>query len=178
MPWSIASLDTRAIDLASAAFDQHLSRRPANSFSLSLDRRWPIGFVDRGDDETGQSLALSDRDCPSGRLGGYGLLDLRAAMPLGQGFELYARLDNALDERYEMSYGYSSYGKAAGAGVKDDPVKRLAALMPMLALAACGQHAYARGEGRPRPHHVDESRIDADPGARRRSGRDRLDQPL
>ncbi|MBO9580991.1 MAG: TonB-dependent receptor [Sphingobium sp.] len=109
-------IDTRDRTPASAAFDQHLSRRPVHSLSLSLDRQWAIGL------STGATMRLvgpsRDTTAPSGRLSGYGLLDLRAAMPLGKGVELYARLDNALDERYETSYGYSSYGRAAYAGVR------------------------------------------------------------
>lgn len=110
-------IDTRdRTPASSAAYGQHLPRRPLNSLSLSLDRRWPIGL------STGATVRLveSSRDptAPTGRLDGYALLDLRAAMPLGGGFELYARLDNALDERYETSYGYSSYGRAAYAGVR------------------------------------------------------------
>jgi len=109
-------IDTRDRTSASQAFNQHLSRRPVNSLSLSLDRRWPIGL------STGATVRLvspsRDPTAPSGRLGSYGLLDFRAAMPLGNGFELYARLDNALNERYETSYGYSSYGRAAYAGVR------------------------------------------------------------
>lgn len=109
-------IDTRDRTPASLAYNQHLPRRPVNSLSLSLDRRWPIGL------STGATMKLVgpslDPTAPSGRLGGYGLLDLRAAMPLVKGFELYARLDNAFDERYETSYGYSSYGRAAYGGVR------------------------------------------------------------
>lgn len=109
-------VDTRDRTPASLAYDQHLPRRPVNSLSLSLDRRWPIGL------STGATFRLveSSRDptAPAGRLDGYALLDLRAAFPLGGGFELYARLDNALDERYETSYGYSSYGRATYAGAR------------------------------------------------------------
>lgn len=109
-------LDTRDRTPGSSAFDMHLSRRPVNSISLSLDRRWPIGL------SAGATLRVvgpsRDPTAPTGEIDGYALLGLRAALPVTQTVELNARVDNVFDARYETSYGYSSYGRSAYVGVR------------------------------------------------------------
>jgi vitamin B12 transporter len=95
---------------------QRLARRPLNSVSLALDKGW------RGGVSAGATLRLSSgaRDplAPSGRLAGYALLGLRAALDLTKNIALNARLENAFDESYETSHGYSSAGRSAFAGVR------------------------------------------------------------
>ncbi|MBO9574853.1 MAG: TonB-dependent receptor [Sphingobium sp.] len=109
-------IDTRNRTSGSAAYDQHLFRRPVNSVSLSIDRRWPIGL------STGLTVrhvdSALDPTAPSGMIGSYELLGLRAALPIGKSLELYARLDNALDAHYETSYGYGSYGRSGYGGLR------------------------------------------------------------
>jgi len=109
-------IDTRDRTPGSSAYDEHLSRRPVNSLSLSVDQHWPIGL------STGATLRLvgpsRDPTAPTERLDGYTLLGLRASMPVWKHAEIYARLDNALDEHYETSYGYGTYGRSAYGGVR------------------------------------------------------------
>lgn len=109
-------VDTRNRSPGSATFDHHLARRPVNSASVSLDRRWSFGL------STGATLRLVenslDPTAPDGRLGGYALLGLRASLPVSDALALYVRLDNAFDTRYETSYGYGTYGRSAYAGVR------------------------------------------------------------
>jgi vitamin B12 transporter len=51
-------------------------------------------------------------------LDGYTLMGLRASLPLSSGFEIYGRVENLLNTRYETVSGYGSYGRAAYAGVR------------------------------------------------------------
>ncbi len=116
MDLAYSLVDTRDRTPGSPAYDSHLPRRPVNSLSFSLDRRWPVGL------STGATFRLvgpsRDPTAPTGTLDGYALLGLRASMPVGKAVQLYARLDNAFDARYETSYGYASYGRSAYAGVR------------------------------------------------------------
>jgi len=109
-------VDTRDRSPGAATFDAHLARRPVHSVTASIDQRWAFGLA------TGATVRLVsdavDPTAPQGALDGYVLLDLRASLPLGERFELYARLENAFDTRYETAYGYGTYGRAAYGGVR------------------------------------------------------------
>ena len=51
------------------------------------------------------------RTRPDGnRIAGYGVLDLNAVVPLGQGWDLFGRLGNVTDRRYETAWGYNTPG--------------------------------------------------------------------
>lgn len=109
-------IDTRDRSLDSPTFDRHLSRRPVHSVTASVDQRWRFGLT------TGATVRLVsdsvDPTAPDGTIDGYVLLDLRAGLPITDRFELYARLENAFDARYETAYGYATYGRAAYGGVR------------------------------------------------------------
>jgi vitamin B12 transporter len=51
-------------------------------------------------------------------LDGYVLADLRAAYPVSDRFELYGRIENLFDVRYETVLDYNTPGRAAYAGVR------------------------------------------------------------
>jgi len=51
-------------------------------------------------------------------LDGYTLLGLRASVSLGQQFELYGRVENLTDTRYETVSGYGTAGRNAHVGVR------------------------------------------------------------
>ena len=52
------------------------------------------------------------------RLDSYGLLTLRASLPLGERFELYGRVENVTDTDYQTVAGYGTYGRSAFLGVR------------------------------------------------------------
>jgi vitamin B12 transporter len=114
-PWSLraeASLqDPR--NLSADAVDTELLRRTKHSFTLSGARR--IGRGEIGVDllDTG---AREDLDVVTGaplRDGGYLLASVRAKIALTSAWSVAARLDNALDHRYELANGYNTAGRAA-----------------------------------------------------------------
>jgi vitamin B12 transporter len=114
-PWSLraeASLqDPR--NLSADAADTELLRRTKHSFTLSGTRR--IGRGEIGVDflDTG---AREDLDVVSGaplRDGGYLLTSIRAKVALTSAWSVAARLDNALNHRYELANGYNTAGRAA-----------------------------------------------------------------
>jgi len=109
-------IDTRDRSPDSTSFDAHLARRPVHSVTASVDQRWAFGL------STGATVRMVsdavDPTAPDGSLDGYVLLDLRASLPIGGRFELYGRLENAFDTRYETAYGYGTYGRAAYGGIR------------------------------------------------------------
>jgi len=49
---------------------------------------------------------------------GFTLVDVRAAYALGRGLELFSRVENLFDERYETVFQYGTAGRAAYGGVR------------------------------------------------------------
>ena len=52
------------------------------------------------------------------RLDGYVLTDLRAALPITERVEVYGRVENLFDERYQTIFQYGTPGRAAYGGVR------------------------------------------------------------
>ena len=48
----------------------------------------------------------------------YGVLDVSAAFAITEGVELFGRVQNATDERYEEVLGYAAAERAVYAGVR------------------------------------------------------------
>lgn len=102
-----------------AATGLRLLRRPDDSIVLNLD--WDAGRVKLG----GMLQMVSgsfDTDnitfAPRVPLQGYVLVGLRAAVPITHHLELYGRIDNLLDEQYQVVKHYGTLGRAAYAGVR------------------------------------------------------------
>jgi len=97
-------------------FGNRLARRPRDTVNVTGDYRWPFGL------STGATIShvsgSFDNAANSVRLGGYVLVDIRAAMPLTDAIELYGRIENLFDERYQTAAGYGQLGRAATAGVR------------------------------------------------------------
>lgn len=93
-----------------------LARRPKSSLSALIDYRWPFGL------STGATLTMIgdsfDNAANTRSLDGYALVDLRASLPLGRNVELYGRVENLFDERYQTVFRYGTPGRAAYAGVR------------------------------------------------------------
>lgn len=99
-----------------ANFGRQLVRRPQHSVTALIDYRWGFGL------ETGFTLSHVgsnfDNANNSRKVEGYVLADLRAALPLTERSEIYGRVENLFDERYETVFRYGSPGRAGYVGVR------------------------------------------------------------
>lgn len=97
-------------------FGRQLVRRPLHSVTALLDYRWAFGL------ETGFTIthvgATFDNASNSRKVEGYALADLRASFPVTGRIDIYGRIENLLDERYEAVFRFGSPGRAAYAGVR------------------------------------------------------------
>lgn len=97
-------------------FGKVLPRRPKHSASVRADYRWPFGL------STGLTVVhvSGSIDSPFNpvRLDDYTLTDLRASYPVAEHVELYGRVENLFDERYETAGGYGTLGRAAYVGAR------------------------------------------------------------
>jgi vitamin B12 transporter len=97
-------------------FGRQLVRRPQHSLTTLVDYRWPFGL------ETGATLshigASFDNASNSRRLQGYVLADLRASFPISAHIEVFGRLENLFNERYETVSDYGTPGRAGYAGIR------------------------------------------------------------
>ena len=94
-----------------------LARRPRNLASVSADWTTPLAGLALGADlrMVGDSF---DDPRNSTSLDGYGLLTLRASVPLGEHLELYGRVENVTDASYQIASSYGSYGRSAYGGIR------------------------------------------------------------
>lgn len=99
-----------------ANFDKRLARRPQDSINAVIDYRWRFGL------ETGATVTVIgdsfDNASNARRLTGYTLVDLRASYPVMANVEVYGRIENLFDERYETTFRYGQPGRAGYAGVR------------------------------------------------------------
>ena len=100
---------------ASANFGRDLARRPDHSVTVNADYRWWFGLA------TGATVSAVgdsfDNAANTRRLDGYVLTDLRASFPIGH-VEVYGRVENLFDERYQTVFQYGQPGRAAYGGVR------------------------------------------------------------
>lgn len=93
-------------------------RRPAHQFNLGAvyttreNRLRLQGFYRAARD------ALDDSGTGTVALDDYGVLDLGATFSLAVRVQLYARIENLLDEQYEELTGYNTAGRAAYVGLR------------------------------------------------------------
>ncbi len=95
---------------------RRLAGRPSQSVTLNADYRFAFGLA------TGATLtAIGDSFDDAGntrRLEGYVLAALRASFPLTRYLQVYGRVDNVLDQRYETIFRYGQPGRAAFGGIR------------------------------------------------------------
>ncbi len=94
-----------------------LSRRPRNALTLSADWTTPLAGLKLGGDVRLVSDSYDDA-YNTVRLDGYALATLRASVPVGGHVELFGRVENLFDSKYQVAAGYGTYGRAAYAGVR------------------------------------------------------------
>jgi len=96
-----------------------LLRRPQHSINANLDwtpRDWlRIGGSIQTVSDSRDSDYLTFRPTS---LDGYTLVGLRTSVALGDRFEVYGRIENLTDTRYETVSGYGVYGRNAHVGVR------------------------------------------------------------
>lgn len=99
-----------------ANFDKRLARRPQDSINALIDYRWGFGL------QTGATVMVIgdsfENAANSRRLAGYTLVDLRAAYPVTAAIEVYGRIENLFDARYETTFRYGQPGRAGYAGIR------------------------------------------------------------
>ena len=108
----VDSLDIRAnyslvnarIATPGTQFENRLALRPRDSANVTVDWQtpWKVSL--------GGSIALTgdsfDNLANTVRLDGYVLAGLRASVPIGEALEVYGRVDNLFDERYQLARGF------------------------------------------------------------------------
>ena len=103
-------------DKSGQALNDQLARRPRTTANLSATYVWPVKltttvaarYASRSFDSDASSIVLKP----------YTLVDLRAAYPLRENLEVYARVENLADKRYETTYQFGTLGRAGYAGVR------------------------------------------------------------
>jgi vitamin B12 transporter len=94
-----------------------LARRPRHMASVSADWTTPLQGLAVGADLRLVGDSFDDRENLTA-LDGYGLVTLRASVPLGEHLELYGRVENVTDAQYQVAAGYGTYGRSAYGGVR------------------------------------------------------------
>lgn len=96
-----------------------LVRRPRHNLAADLDWTTPFGA------RVGATLRLASDSADTDfetfartALDGYALVGLRASLPIGDTLELYGRVENLFDARYETVSGYGAYRRTAFVGVR------------------------------------------------------------
>lgn len=110
------TLDAQNAARGSANFGRALARRPKQTANASLSYAWPIGLTTtlavqhagRSFDDAANITVLDD----------HVLVDLRATYALTPSLEIFGRLENAFDEKYQTAAQYGSAGRGLFAGIR------------------------------------------------------------
>ena len=93
-----------------------LLRRPVHSLNTAID------WTAFGKLKLGASLRMvsDSRDGFGGttRIDGFAIASIRAAVPVTQNLEVYGRVENLFDDRYQTVAGYNAYGRNGHIGVR------------------------------------------------------------
>ena len=105
-----------AANRSPGANGRDLARRPGETASVDADYRFPFGL------RVGGTVSIVGDSFDDGgnftRLDGYALASVRASLPVGERLELYGRVENVANARYQTVAGYGTYGRAAYGGVR------------------------------------------------------------
>jgi len=107
------------LDTEDRATGRVLVRRPRHNLAADVDWTTPFGA------RVGATLRLASDSADTDfetfartSLDGYALAGLRASLPIGKALELYGRVENLFDARYETVSGYGTYGRTAHVGMR------------------------------------------------------------
>ncbi len=95
---------------------EDLLRRPRHKAALQLDYRF-----DSGATLGGELIGVSQREDVSDTLGGYGLVNLRGAVPIHRDIRLEARVENLFDKDYQLAAGFNTPGLSAYLALRWEP---------------------------------------------------------
>ena len=90
-------------------------RRPNRSISINLNKS--SGKWQRNINWTAKSWAWDKDNHSTGKIGGYGLLNLSTSYNFTDDLSIYLNRNNALDKNYEMAKGYNTLGKTTTIGL-------------------------------------------------------------
>ena len=98
---------------------QQLIRQPKNTANLAATYVWPVKLsTSVAVRYAGDSFDTNPDTFETVVVGDYTLVDLRAAYPLRENVEVYGRVENLADKRYEVTSLYGTLGRAAYGGVR------------------------------------------------------------
>ncbi|HEY6514701.1 MAG TPA: TonB-dependent receptor [Steroidobacteraceae bacterium] len=108
--------DTEDTSPASSTYGNELPRRPADTGNATVTYLWPFRLSTAL--AMRYSAASFDDAANTIRLGGYVLLDVRTSYPINDHLEMFARVENLTDHRYETAYEYGTLGRSAYVGAR------------------------------------------------------------
>ena len=98
---------------------QQLIRQPKNTANLAATYVWPVKLsTSVAVRYAGNSFDTNLDTFETVVVGNYTLVDLRASYPLREHLEVYGRVENLADKRYETTDLYGTLGRAGYAGVR------------------------------------------------------------
>lgn len=104
------------LDARNRITGRELARRPRETANLVAEYRWAFGLAAGATvSHVGDSFENASN---TRRLNGFVLVDLRASLPVTDRIELYGRVENLFDERYQTVADYGTAGRAAYGGVR------------------------------------------------------------
>lgn len=110
------NMDAENTARGTANFGRSLARRPNETTNAQLSYDWAFGL------STAVAVQHAGRSFDSISntyvLDGYTLVDLRAAFEVTDSLEVYGRIENAFDEKYETVRRYGTLGRAFYAGLR------------------------------------------------------------
>ena len=112
-----ASATYSYVKATNRANGKDLARRPRHALTLAADWTTPLHDLKLGADLRVVSHSFDDAGNFT-RLGGYALVTLRASLPVTDRIELFGRIENLTDERYQTTAGYGTLGRSAYVGAR------------------------------------------------------------
>ncbi len=108
--------DTENTSAGSPNRGRDLPRRPRDTANLQVSYLWPVRLTT----SLAARYASDSFDDAAGRTRdkGYVLVDVRAAYPLTERLEVFGRIENLGDERYETVAGYGQLRRTAALGLR------------------------------------------------------------
>ncbi|MFN4114734.1 MAG: TonB-dependent receptor plug domain-containing protein [Sphingomonadaceae bacterium] len=98
-------------------FGNALSRRPRHALTVSADWQTSLFDLTLGADVRLVSGSF-DNAANTVRLEGYEVVTVRASLPVGDTVELFGRIENLFDTRYQTAAGYAQAGRGAFVGAR------------------------------------------------------------
>lgn len=99
-----------------STYGNELPRRPGDIGNATLSYVWPFQLsTDLAVRYSGPSF---DDAANQIRLGGYVLVDFKTSLPINDHLQVYARVENLTDHRYEVAYQYGTFGRSAYIGAR------------------------------------------------------------